>query len=187
MEFGLKEQEIPQQRQAGNRKAQAGFDNSSQFFILKFLFNKFIVAFSFWHLLFKQAGFVIAFFVSPWFRLDKVAFFFFKIAFKFYCSYFFSVFSSFSFCCCGVGQLLKPLLFLSAAAHNFFASRFSFYTAMQSAFVFCCCLLVDGWQFTFSVSTFKITPGFAVNTFFVAVLVWQSEFICKQIFFGWTQ
>ena len=122
-------------------------------------------------LYFLQAGFVTAFVVGLWFRVDKVAFRFFKKHFKVWCSYFFSVFRFLVFCGCGVGQWLKRLLFSPAAARTFFASRFHFIPQGKAVLFFSGCLPVDGWQFTFSIATFKIIPRFAGFTFFVAASV----------------
>ena len=130
------------------RKAQAGFDNSSQFSISSFTsinsLRLFVLT-----LVFLQVGFVTVLVVAAWFRVDKVAFGFFKNHFKVCCSYFFSVFCCLVFCCCAVGQWLKRLLFSPASARTFFVNRFHFIPQGKAVLFFTGCLPVDGWQFTF--------------------------------------
>ena len=100
-----------------------------------------------------------------------MAFCFFKIAFKFCCSYFFPVFTFLVFCCCGVGQWLKSLLFSPASARTFFASSFHFIPQSKVVLFLRVAYRLTVGSLLFSVATFKIIPRFAVLTFFVAALV----------------
>ena len=59
-----------------------------------------------------------------------------QIVFKFCCSYFFLVFSSFAFAAVGSDKICKPLLFFAAGVAFFFSLPFSFHTVPQSCFVF---------------------------------------------------
>ena len=115
----------PQQRQALTLGA-SWFRQKLQLPNSKFLLHKFTAVFSFRHIVFFQVGFVTAFVLAAWLRLDKVIFCCSKKGFKFCCSYFFLVFAFYFFCCCGVGQWVEAsalfgccwlVLFLVAGFH----------------------------------------------------------------------